>query len=155
MTKVSHSCAGAFGLIVALFAASQSSAHSLVAAAEPGSAIERSTTGTFDDRVAMGKAAEQRPENKSYASELDRMVGNHFAQTMQSCFAAIREPQTEPFVLVADITSEGKAKAIEVRPATNIARCFATGFALAPFPTPPPYPCCEAYPVTIEMRIKE
>ena len=108
----------------------------------------------FDDRVELGEAAEQREELKTYRSAMERQVGGHFAETMRSCFAAIPNPETAPFVLIADITSEGMASAIEVRPPTNIARCFAAGVAKASFPRPPPSRNDDGFPITIKMRIE-
>jgi hypothetical protein len=157
MTTWSRSIAGAIGLISALLVAQASVAQNVASgsvAGAPERAVERGTSDPFDFRVALGKAAEGRAEFKAYGSAIDRQVGDHLAQTMRSCFAITRQPATDAFVLVADITVEGKAKAIEVRPATNIALCFATGFASAPFPPPPRYPDREAYPVTIEMHIR-
>jgi hypothetical protein len=158
MLTVSQSIIGAIGLISALFVAIQSLAQSVAygsVVGEPVPAVERNMSDPFDARVALGKTAEERAEFKAYVSAFNRRVGDHFAQTMRSCFATTQKPETDAFVLVADITVEGKAKAIEVRPATNIALCFATGFASAPFPRPPLYPDREAYPVTIEMSISK
>src|SRR5580700_8607546 len=151
MTTVWKSVAGAIALISALVVVVQSLAPNAASGSvvgKPAHAVERSMTDPFDVRVALGKSAEERVEFKAYVSAFDREIGEHLAQTMRSCFATTQRPETDAFVLVADITVEGKVKAIEVRPATNIALCFATGFASAPFPPPPRYPDREAYPVT-------
>jgi hypothetical protein len=108
----------------------------------------------FDARVGLGEEAEQKEEFKTYHSVMIRQVGDHFAETMRSCFAVVENPETAAFVLVADITAEGRAGAIEVRPATSVARCFAAGFAKAAFPLPPPYPDHDGFPITIKMRIE-
>jgi hypothetical protein len=108
----------------------------------------------FDTRVELGKEAEEKEEFKAYHSAMQRRIGNHLAETMRACFANVPDPESTPFVLVADITAEGAARAVEVRPATNIASCFAQGFALASFPAPPPYPDHDGFPITIEMHIK-
>ena len=150
-----HSSAKLIAAGVAVFVAT----HSVAPNAAAGSEVPRLVTQTnpvepFEARVALGKAAEQRVEFKAYGAEFDQKVGDHFARTMQSCFAAVRAPETDTFVLVADITREGKATSIEVRPTTNIALCFAGGFASAEFPPPPVHPDRHAYPVTIEMHIR-
>jgi hypothetical protein len=107
----------------------------------------------FDTRVELGEAAERNEEFRSFHAAVERAAGDHLAETMRSCFATGQNPNTAAFVLVADIGAEGTAKAIEVRPATNIARCFAAGFATARFPVPPPHAGHDGFPVTIKMRI--
>jgi hypothetical protein len=107
----------------------------------------------FDIRVQLGKAAEQNAEFKAYQPAMFAQVGDHLAYTMRSCFETIQKPETEPFVLVADINTEGKAVAIDVKPTTNIAKCFSAGFAAAQYPQPPQYPGRKGFPVTLEMRI--
>jgi hypothetical protein len=122
----------------------------LLAAVQPRAQELRS--GRFDVRVEAGKAAER--EFIAYQSAMAKQVGDHLAQTMQSCFATTERPETEAFVLVADITVKGNATAIEVRPGTNIATCFAHGIASAVFPKPPQYADHEGFPITIEMHIR-
>jgi hypothetical protein len=78
----------------------------------------------FEDRVRIAKAAEDTEPYKSY-----------------------------PFVLVAEITREGKATAVEVRPSTNISRCFAEGVRTGVFPKPPEYPGREGFPIVLNMTI--
>lgn len=107
----------------------------------------------FDVRVQLGKTAEGKEEFKAYQPAMFAQVGDHIAHTMRSCFATTAKSETAPFVLVADISPEGKAEAVEVKPATNIAKCFATGFTNAPYPKPPQYPNRRGFPVTIEMRV--
>jgi hypothetical protein len=66
----------------------------------------------------------------------------------------VQEPQIDAFTLVADITRDGKLSTVDVRPATNIAFCFASGLTRISFPKPPRYPGHIGFPMTIEMRIK-
>lgn len=115
-------------------------------------AAAHAAAASFDVRMERGKAAET--EFAAYQSAMFAQVGNQLAYTMRACFDRTREPQTDAFVLVADITGDGKAAAIEVRPATNIASCFAAGFGRAAFPAPPRMTDGGSFPVTIEMQIK-
>ena len=107
----------------------------------------------FEIRAQLGKAAENKEEFKAYQPAMFAQVGDHLAYAMRSCIATTPKPNTEPFVLVADINNEGKAEAVEVKPTTHIAKCFAAGFAAALYPKPPQYPNRQGFPVTIEMRI--
>src|ERR1700687_6144924 len=92
---------------------------------------------TFAERVRLAKAAETADAYKSYQPVLLRGIGDPMAQIMRACFAKSEKPHADSFVLVADITREGKAQAIEVKPTTNIATCFAAGMSKASFPQPP------------------
>lgn len=107
----------------------------------------------FELRAELGEAVEKRAEFAAYFFEMHRRVGAHFAVTMKSCFATTETPATDSFTLVADVTSDGRAAAIEVNPATNIATCFASGVASAAFPPPPSRSDGENFPITIRMHI--
>jgi hypothetical protein len=109
---------------------------------------------TFEARVGLGKAVEEKEEFKSYHGSIGREVGDQYAATMRSCFATVQEPKIDAFTLVADITPDGNLSAVEVRPATNIACCFAAGLTKISFPKPPHYPGYVGFPMTIEMRIE-
>jgi hypothetical protein len=109
----------------------------------------------FDVRVGLGKAAEQNEEFSAYQSSMNRQVGSQYAAAMRSCFATVKDPQTDSFTLVGDITPDGELSAVEVRPATNIASCFAAGLRAVTFPNPPRYSGRNGFPVTIEMHITE
>lgn len=129
-----------------------------VVSTEPVSGLSAPDKGpsrlSFDVRAELGEAMEQSDEFKTYHSGMNRRVGDQFADIMRSCFASVENPQTARFVLVADITAEGRADAVEVRPPTNIARCFAAGLKRTSFPIPPPFPDREGFPITIKMRIQ-
>ena len=108
---------------------------------------------SFDERFKVAKAAETAEPYKPYQRVMYQAIGNHLANTMRSCFAKTEKPQTDAFVLLVDIDDGGAARAIEVKPKTNIALCFAEGVKSAPFPKPPTYPGRDAFPITIEMKI--
>ena len=108
----------------------------------------------FDARVGWAKAAEQKEEFKPYIAAMEQQAGAQFASAMRFCFATVPEPQSDSFTLVADIRPDGKLNAIDVRPATNIAACFAAGLTHISFPPPPAYPGHGGFPMTIEMRIR-
>ena len=109
---------------------------------------------TFEERVELARVAEKAEGSKSYQKQMFDVIGPHMATIMKSCFDAIKNPETEPFRLVADVTPEGRADAVEVRPNTNIAACFSKGFASVDFPPPPRFRGRPRFPVFIDMRIK-
>jgi hypothetical protein len=109
---------------------------------------------TFEERVELARAAENAAETKPYQKQMFDAIGPHLSTVMKSCFASIKNPETEPFTLVADVTPQGVADAVEVKPNTNIAACFAKGFASANFPPPPQFRGRSRYPMFIDMRIK-
>ena len=107
----------------------------------------------FDDRFKLAKDAETSETYKPYQRVMYQSIGNHLANTMRSCFGKTEKPETNAFVLLADVDAGGTARAIDVRPKTSIAICFAQGVATAPFPTPPAFPGRDAFPIVIEMKI--
>ncbi|WP_019142544.1 hypothetical protein [Noviherbaspirillum massiliense] len=109
---------------------------------------------TVEERVKLAREAEAAPELKQYPAALFRKGGRRFARTMRSCARLKPAPEHKAFVLVADITPEGKASAVAVEPATNVAECFAEGFAAGTYPKPPAYPGREGFPVTMKLRIE-
>ncbi len=109
---------------------------------------------SFEERIESAKAAEQSPYTWFYEKTMFDAVGTHLAATMRACLARSANPQTDPFVLVADLSSEGKALDVEVRPVTEMATCFSQGFATTVFPIPPNFQDRANFPVVIEMRIK-
>jgi hypothetical protein len=110
---------------------------------------------TFEERIELAKAAEQNVDTWFYEKVMFDAVGAHLATTMRACFAQSTNPQTDPFVLVADLSPEGKAMNVEVRPPTEVAVCFSEGFATTAFPLPPKFQGQANLPVVIEMRMKE
>ena len=108
---------------------------------------------TFEERVRIAKAAESADAYKPYQQVMYRGIGDHLAQTMRACFAKAEKPQTDAFVLVADVANDGKAQSIEVKPSTNISTCFADGVGNVSFPKPPTYLERKAFPIVIEMKI--
>ena len=108
---------------------------------------------SFDHRVRIAEEAESADQYKWYQKEMYAEIGQHLANTMRSCFETVADPQTDTFFLVATVTGAGKADEIEVRPSTNIARCFAEGVEKATFPKPPVYPGENGFPIVIEMKI--
>jgi hypothetical protein len=109
---------------------------------------------TFEERVRIAKAAEGAEPYKSYQTVMFGGVGNYLATTMKTCFNTIKEPKSDSFVLVAELTRDGKATAVEVTPLTNISNCFAEGVRTAVFPKPPEYPGRKGFPIVLEMAIK-
>jgi hypothetical protein len=110
---------------------------------------------TFESRVDLGRAAEQRPEFATYHARVQQELGAHYATTMHSCLTDATAAEIDAFTLVADITADGRLDAVAVRPATNIASCFAAGLVPVSFPKPPPYPGRSGFPIMIKMTITQ
>ena len=108
---------------------------------------------SFDDRVRIGKEIGNMAVYQPYQKTMYQSITNHLTNTIKRCFEETRNPQTEAFTLVADITSEGTARSVEIRPETNIARCFAKGFGEASFPQPPAVPGHDAFPIVIDLNM--
>jgi hypothetical protein len=108
---------------------------------------------SFDERVRIGRDIGKMEVYQPYQRVMYESITNHLEKTMRRCFGAIKTPQTEPFTLVADITLEGVARSVEIRPETNIARCFAKGFGEASFPPPPAVPGHDAFPIVIDLNM--
>lgn len=108
---------------------------------------------SFEARAQLGEAAEDRGEFKSYFSTMYKEIGEPMANIMRICFKNTLKPDSANFVLVADIEKEGNLDSIEVKPATNIAKCFAAGLIPVSFPKPPEYPKRHGFPLTIKMKI--
>jgi len=116
--------------------------------------VSTASAETFEERVELARAAEKAADTKPYQKQMFDAIGPHLAAAMKSCFGSIKNPETEPFTLVADVTPEGRADAVDVKPNTNIAACFAKGFMSANFPPPPRFRDRSRFPMFIEMRIK-
>jgi hypothetical protein len=110
-------------------------------------------TGAFDDRVLLAKDAEEDEQFKDYRSAVLKRNSRHFARTMRTCIARSPKPVSKTFVLVADITAEGKAAAVAVKPDNEVANCFASGFSSISYPKPPRYPNREGFPVMMKVRV--
>lgn len=109
---------------------------------------------TFEDRVRFAKEIEASDLYKAYQRVMYQRVGQHLANTMKTCFETIANPRADAFTLIADVTSTGRLRAIEVRPDTNIAKCFTEGVVAAAFPPPPAIPARDAFPIVIDMKMK-
>lgn len=108
---------------------------------------------TFDVRVQLAKAAEIDEDFKTYRPAMFRRTGRHLTRTMRSCIARMPKPAAKTFVLVADISAEGKADTVEVKPENEVSKCFASGFAAVSYPKPPAYPERDGFPVMMKVRV--
>jgi hypothetical protein len=107
----------------------------------------------FEDRVLLAKDAEEDHEFRNYRAAVLKRNSRHLARTMRTCIAKMPKPESKTFVLVADITADGKADAVAVKPDNEVANCFASGFASVSYPKPPQYPKRQAFPVMIKVRV--
>lgn len=108
---------------------------------------------SFDARVRLAQEAETDERFKTYRPAMLRRAGRQLARTMRHCIAASPQPAQKSVVLVADISAEGRATAVEVKPDNAVAGCVARGFAAASYPRPPAYPGRSGFPVTMKMRV--
>jgi hypothetical protein len=108
---------------------------------------------TFDDRIVLAKEAEENHEFRNYRAAVLKRNSRHLARTMRTCIAKSPKPESKTFVLVADITADGKADAVAVKPDNEVANCFASGFTSVSYPKPPQYPKRQAFPVMIKVRV--
>jgi hypothetical protein len=69
---------------------------------------------SFDDRVRIGRDIGKMEVYQQYQKMMYQSITNHLTNTMKRCFETIRNPETEAFTLVADITPEGIARSIEI-----------------------------------------
>jgi hypothetical protein len=106
---------------------------------------------TFEERVKLAKAAQQDDAYKRYVERMYENVNQGVVAVMHACFTDVKKAQA--FKLVADITGPGKLQAVEVKPATTAAKCFADGVREILFPTPPRYPQRKGFPIVMEMNI--
>lgn len=110
---------------------------------------------TFQDRVALAKAAEAAPVYSHYQNAMQEAAGQALADGMRHCFDSTKAPSTVPFVVVADLLADGTATRVEVRPQTNTSTCFAAAVAAIRFLSPPGYTGHRAFPIVFEMNINK
>jgi hypothetical protein len=89
---------------------------------------------TFEERVRLGKEAEQK---WGLSSHMIEATVNQLADSMRACIAANPNHQVKSFVLVAVLTQAGRATNVEVRPAVGLTTCFAEKFRGIQFPKVP------------------
>jgi hypothetical protein len=95
---------------------------------------------TFDDRVRIAQDVEDDAQYNNYRSAVLKKNSRHLVRTMRTCIARSPKPAAKAFVLVADITADGKAHAVAVKPDNEVANCFASGFSSVSYPKPPQFP---------------
>lgn len=104
----------------------------------------------FAARVARAKAAISTPAG--YAYDLALVPAIHAAMT--GCVPAGRAPAraADVFTTVADVDASGRVHAVEVRPATPVARCFAKRLGAVRLQRPPNVKPVARHPIVIELR---
>lgn len=107
----------------------------------------------FEERVKLAKEAETDDKLRNYPHAMYKRAGRHISRTMRSCIATSPKPEDKAFVLVADITPQGKADAVEVSPDNAVSRCFAERFSSATYLKPPAYEGRSGFPVTLKIRV--
>jgi hypothetical protein len=121
----------------------------------PGEAVATGPTQaeTFDDRVRIAQDVEDDAQYNNYRSAVLKKNSRHLVRTMRTCIAKSPKPAAKAFVLVADITADGKAHAVAVKPDTEVANCFASGFSSVSYPKPPQFPQRDGFPVMMKVRV--
>jgi hypothetical protein len=108
---------------------------------------------TFDDRVRIAQDVEDDAQYNNYRSAVLKKNSRHLVRTMRTCIARSPKPAAKAFVLVADITADGKAHAVAVKPDNEVANCFASGFSSVSYPKPPQFPKRDGFPVMMKVRV--
>lgn len=121
--------------------------------AAPSHAAPPPASMAFAVRVQLAREVEMDERFKTYHAAMVRRAGRHIARTMRSCRAAMPAAERKPVVLVADITPDGRATAIEARPDNAAARCLVTGLAAIHYPKPPAYPERTGFPVSMKIGV--
>ena len=107
----------------------------------------------FAARVAEAKAAAASLEGAKY----DQSLWPYFGTAIRTCVppGSSAESNVGDFVLVANISSNGKLEFVDVEPVTVISTCFAAQLEKTQLPVPPKYTqSVQDYPMHMEMRIK-
>lgn len=126
-------------LLAALLAPSASTVS-----AAPGPS--RPATAAFEARIAAAQAAIATREGFAYDTALVPAI--HHA--LLPCVPPGADPaRGGGFTLVADVDANGRLHAVDVRPATPIARCFARSFGATRLRPPPAAP--RPRPVVVRM----
>lgn len=107
----------------------------------------------FEDRVRLAQDAEEDEQFKTYRSAVLKRNSRHLARTMRTCIARSPKPAAKTFVLVADISPDGKAEAVAVKPDNAVANCFASGFSSVSYPKPPQFRQRQGFPVMMKVRV--
>lgn len=107
----------------------------------------------FEERIKLAKEAETDDKLRNYPHAMFKRAGRHISRSMRSCIARSPKPEAKAFVLVADITPQGKADAVEVSPDNEVSRCFADKFSSTSYPKPPAYEGRNGFPVTLKVRV--
>ena len=103
---------------------------------------------TFDARIAAAEAAIAKPGGYAYDTALVPAI--HAA--VVPCVPAGADPtRGGGFVLVADVDARGRLQAVDVKPATPIARCFAKSFGAVRL-RPPPARGTRPWPILVRMQ---
>lgn len=141
-----------FPLTFALLLAIPSSA-SVAAPSSVLSEAPAATDHSFAARVLRGKLIEAGSTGPAYQKDLWAQLDGPTTDALKTCIRSNAPADKSPFTLVADVHRNGAPGAIEVRPATPVASCFATWFATITLPPPPRLPDSPTYPLEIDVSI--
>jgi len=115
------------------------------------SALAAQVPATFDERVAIAKAAEDDERFHPYPAQMVRGASRSLAGSMRRCWGKSQRPDVKSFVMVADIQPDGRPRNVAVSPGHAVSRCFAAAFTSGRYLAPPPYPGKDGFPVTMRV----
>lgn len=107
---------------------------------------------TFAERVSRAKEIEQQEAPQKYLKEsMSPVAGPAITEAIRVC---TNHPcaNTDPFVVVADITPEGTLSQIDFEPKTDSSECFANALARVRLPVPPTA-ANGTLPIVIDIKI--
>jgi hypothetical protein len=107
----------------------------------------------FEERVQRAKALEDSPAGQAYQDVMWPKVEPFVAALTQKCIPDDPKADVRSFVFVATLSADATLSEIEVRPVTDVAKCFAGGMRQAPFPRPPADLAAGGMPIVLNMRL--
>jgi hypothetical protein len=115
--------------------------------------ITGSAADNFTVRVQHAKMVEAGATGPAYQKQFWAKIGNPMTDALKACLASNAPADKSPFTLVADISPDGHALAVEVRAPTPVAKCLAGQFSTWTFPAPPKLPGSNSYPIEIDVSM--
>jgi hypothetical protein len=107
---------------------------------------------SFREAVARADAQEKGEATRDYfAKTLLPYYGRKYAPVLQSCFATVAHPNSDPFSFVAAIGADGRVVRLFDDRETNISKCMRETLNSDVFPTPPISP----YYLHIDMKFDD
>lgn len=107
---------------------------------------------TFEERVDNANAAFETDQGEAY----EKSLLPYLQAAMKKCAHGAAAPEGSPgkFVLVADVSAQGKIVDPAVRPESDSSSCFSSEFSAQPLPAPPASLLVNGFaPLVVEIYI--